>query len=113
MLIRRATLYLSKAVKLLWRKGVGTNFVRCFFKVMATMLSMKMSFLNYYKVVLEKVSFDHRLFAKEYEKALRSLNPDEIKELQNWLDYHGLREVRRSKASEVIPVKNATATIRS
>ncbi len=77
------------------------------------MLSMKMSFLNYYKVVLEKVSFDHRLFAKEYEKALRSLNPDEIKELQNWLDYHGLRKVRRSKASEVIPVKNATATIRS
>lgn len=41
--------------------------------------------LNYSKTVLKAVSFDRRLFKKEYRKALRWLSIDEAKELKYWL----------------------------
>lgn len=50
---------------------------------------MKTSFLNYYKVILEKVSFDNALFVKEYKKALRFIHPSETKALHQWLEASG------------------------
>ena len=43
------------------------------------------SFLEYYKVILQKVSFDEDLFVKEYHKAVNSLDADEISILNRWI----------------------------
>ena len=43
------------------------------------------SFLEYYKVILQKVSFDEDLFVKEYHKAVNSLEADEISILNRWI----------------------------
>jgi DNA replication protein DnaD len=40
---------------------------------------------DYTKTVLERVSFDAKLFCKELEKALRTLLPYEIEQLTEWL----------------------------
>lgn len=40
---------------------------------------------DYTKIVLERVSFDAKLFCKELEKALRTLLPYEIEQLTEWL----------------------------
>lgn len=40
---------------------------------------------EYSKSVLERVSFDVRLFCKELEKAIANLLPYEIEELTEWL----------------------------
>lgn len=50
---------------------------------------MKTSFLEYYKTILERVSFDRNLFTKEYGKALRLLTDEETAELQRWLRSKG------------------------
>jgi hypothetical protein len=42
-------------------------------------------FFEYYKTVLDKVSFDHNLFAKEYRKAVNVLNPEERAALNAWI----------------------------
>lgn len=52
---------------------------------------MKNSFFDYYKTILERVSFDKNLFNKEYEKALRTIDKDEINEFHQWLKSSGLR----------------------
>lgn len=39
------------------------------------------------KKVLEKVSFDIKLFVKELRKALKNLLPYELERLQNWLRF--------------------------
>ncbi len=41
--------------------------------------------LEYYKTVLQKVSFDVKLFGKELKKAISKLLPEEIEELKAWL----------------------------
>ena len=41
--------------------------------------------LEYTKTVLQKVSFDAKLFAKEVKKAVKRLLPEEIEELKIWL----------------------------
>jgi len=46
---------------------------------------MKTSFLDYYKLILQKVSFDPALFDKEYRKALQRLRPDEAEQLRKWV----------------------------
>ncbi len=46
---------------------------------------MKMSMLEYCKVILEKVHFDQKLFHKEYGKSLRWLSHEEGKHLHKWL----------------------------
>lgn len=46
---------------------------------------MARTMLEYYKTVLQKVSFDARLFCKELEKAISKLLPYEIEELKSWL----------------------------
>ena len=40
---------------------------------------------SYTKSILERVSFDPKLFCKELEKAVRSLLPYEIDQLRDWL----------------------------
>ena len=40
---------------------------------------------DYTKNVLEKVSFDAKLFMKELKKAVRNLLPYEIEQLKKWL----------------------------
>ena len=46
---------------------------------------MARAMLEYYKTVLQKVSFDARLFSKELKKAISKLLPYEIEELKHWL----------------------------
>ncbi len=40
---------------------------------------------EYTRSVLERVSFDHMLFSKELEKAIRTLLPFELDQLKEWL----------------------------
>lgn len=42
--------------------------------------------LNYYKQILEKVSFDVTLFKKELEKAFNYLTPNEQQALRRWVN---------------------------
>jgi hypothetical protein len=46
---------------------------------------MKTTMLEYFKIILDKVSFDRKLFRKEYRKSLSSLTRDEANQLKNWL----------------------------
>ena len=46
---------------------------------------MARAMLEYTKTVLQKVSFDAKLFVKEVKKAVSRLLPDEIEELKIWL----------------------------
>lgn len=46
---------------------------------------MARAMLDYTKTVLQKVSFDAKLFTKELQKAISRLLPDEIEELKRWL----------------------------
>lgn len=46
---------------------------------------MARAMLEYTKTVLQKVSFDAKLFSKELKKAISRLLPDEIEELKLWL----------------------------
>ncbi|UWX53805.1 hypothetical protein NYZ99_11725 [Maribacter litopenaei] len=47
---------------------------------------MKRTMLEYSKTVLQKVSFDAKLFYKELKKALERLLPEEVAELKIWLE---------------------------
>ncbi len=40
---------------------------------------------SYTKSILERVSFDAKLFCKELEKAMKNLLPYEIEQLRDWL----------------------------
>lgn len=40
--------------------------------------------LRYFKLILEKVAFDARLFEKELRKSIARLVPAEIEELREW-----------------------------
>ncbi len=57
---------------------------------------MKISMLEYFKIVLNKVSFDRKLFRKEYRKSLSWLTKDEANELKNWLRQQSLTLVKQS-----------------
>ncbi len=46
---------------------------------------MARAMLEYTKTVLQKVSFDARLFSRELKKAISRLLPSEIEELKRWL----------------------------
>ena len=59
---------------------------------------MQNTFLDYYKIVLDKVSFDHQLFMKEYRKALGLLSAREADDLHSWLDSKGLLPLHRRPA---------------
>jgi len=40
--------------------------------------------LEYFKIILAKVSFDRRLFEKELRKAIKALVDNELEELKKW-----------------------------
>ena len=46
---------------------------------------MKITMVAYTKNILERVSFDPKLFCKELEKALKTLLPYEVEQLTDWL----------------------------
>ena len=46
---------------------------------------MSRAMYSYTKSILERVSFDHKLFCKELEKAIKVLLPYEIDQLRDWL----------------------------
>lgn len=46
---------------------------------------MPRAMLEYTKTILQKVSFDVKLFTKELKKAVSRLLPSEIEELKIWL----------------------------
>ena len=51
-------------------------------------ISMPRAMLDYTKTILQKVSFDAKLFTKELKKALTRLLPSEIEELKIWLQFY-------------------------
>ena len=51
------------------------------------------TFLDYYKMILNKVSFDRELFCKEYTKAARHLHNQEISDLNKWLNSNGFQNI--------------------
>ena len=46
---------------------------------------MSRTMFSYTKSILERVSFDPKLFCKELEKAIKLLLPYEIDQLRDWL----------------------------
>jgi hypothetical protein len=51
---------------------------------------MKKSFLDYYKLILDKVSFDKDLLKKEYSKAMTRLPERDKRHLDEWVRSRGL-----------------------
>ncbi|MEH6681743.1 MAG: hypothetical protein V7724_14435 [Sediminicola sp.] len=49
---------------------------------------MARAMLEYTKTVLQKVSFDSKLFCRELEKAISRLLPYEVEELKYWLQQY-------------------------
>jgi hypothetical protein len=47
--------------------------------------NFKRSMLEYCKIILAKISFDRRLFRKEYRKTFSYLKPDEHNDLKKWI----------------------------
>jgi uncharacterized protein YqeY len=66
---------------------------------------MATTLLEYFKIILEKVSFDAKLFEKELRKALAQLAKAELKILKNWC-----YEQFGKKYKQII--KNAFSSIR-
>jgi hypothetical protein len=65
---------------------------------------MKTKLLDYYKMILHKVSFDANLFLKEYRKAIRSLQDnDEVLHLKNWLKETGLHTIVAQSQDNHLP----------
>ena len=50
---------------------------------------MKKTFLEYYKLIIGKVSFDINLVKKEYQKAVETLNQSDLLSLNTWLENKG------------------------
>jgi hypothetical protein len=69
---------------------------------------MANSFLDYYKIILQKVSFDQALFRKELNKALNTLEPRDVSELRRWLNSMGLLSHATDKSS-ILPGMTSTA----
>lgn len=49
---------------------------------------MPRAMLEYTKTILQKVSFDAKLFARELQKAISRLLPNEVEELKIWLQFY-------------------------
>lgn len=47
--------------------------------------NFKQSMLDYCKVILLKISFNKRLFRREYRKSFKYLKPNEHNELKKWI----------------------------
>lgn len=65
-----------------------------------------MPFLEYYKMILERVSFHPELFIKEYKKASRHLHASDVGDLNQWINTRGfqvlLNEREKKEANNLI-----------
>jgi len=50
-----------------------------------------MAFLDYYKMILDSVSFHPELFVKEYNKAKRQLHASDAGDLNRWINARGFQ----------------------
>jgi hypothetical protein len=64
---------------------------------------MSTSFLDYYKMILDKVSFDPGLFSKEYQKAIHTLRENEAVDLNHWLKVNGFQYILANPAHSTRP----------
>ncbi|MEC7263755.1 MAG: hypothetical protein VXW38_08435 [Bacteroidota bacterium] len=55
--------------------------------IQSNQISMAGAMLDYTKIILQKVSFDVKLFTRELRKAISTLLPSEIEELKIWLHF--------------------------
>lgn len=60
------------------------------------------SMLEYIKIILQKVSFDRRLFEKELRKAIKMLMPSEVNRLRAWC-YQNFSPVYQSVLDRCFP----------
>ena len=84
------------------RSGMYHPLLRCIYIFRKTLtittfysklLVMKSSsFLKYYQLILEKVSFDEDLLTKEYKKALKAISQPDQLQLHQWMTKKGLMD---------------------
>ena len=67
---------------------------------------MRTSFLDYYKMVLDKVSFEEELFRKEYQKAMKGLVDYERDELDQWVRDRGYPGLLCAKQPQMEMIHN-------
>lgn len=67
-------------------------------------MPMKTTYLDYYKLVLAKVSFDYTLFKKELDKANQILTQEEQSDLRKWLLANGYNVTGKNKSRSVLEV---------
>lgn len=65
-----------------------------------------MTMLEYVKLILEKVSFDKKLFEKELKKGLDLLVPAEVTELKRWC-YAQFGNLYKNLLNRIFRRKNA------
>jgi hypothetical protein len=54
--------------------------------------NFKQSMLGYCKMILEKMSFNRKLFLKEYRKSFSYLSAEEQSELKRWVRVNRVKE---------------------
>ena len=59
-----------------------------------------MPILDYYKMILDRVSFYPELFVKEYKKAERQLHVSDIGHLNQWIDGRGFQPLLNERQPE-------------
>ena len=62
---------------------------------------MKTNYLEYYKLILDKVCFREDLLRKEYRKALNWLKESEQEELNKWVQDRGYPSLRYTDEHQV------------
>lgn len=60
-----------------------------------------MSYLDYYKGILNKVNFDKQLWEKEYAKALELLTKEQASDLEKWADRFSVQPVKKPSRREL------------
>ena len=63
-----------------------------------------MPLLDYYKVILDKVSFYPDLFVKEYGKAQRHLDASDVGNLNQWINTRGFQALLKVRTAPKVRV---------
>jgi len=75
------------------------------------MIIMVRATFVYTKKILESVSFDSVLFAKELQKAIQRLLPYELEELRKWLLNFTKEKPELSKSVSMITIENGESMV--